>query len=199
MTADGRLLFHQHYFETGVGQIERRLDAGDAAADDQHASGHWHADRLQGYVPLCPTDRRARDADRLLGGLVAIAVHPGALLTDIGDFALEAIQAALLRRIAECLLVQSWRAAGDDDAVQLVVLDGIDDRVLSRVRAHVHIVAGDDDAIVLAQFSGNFLHVHRRGNIVAAVADENAGAFRAHFIAIRSERSRPAEVIAESR
>ena len=46
VAADGRLLLDQHDFETGIGKVEGGLDAGDTAADDQHAPGHRHADGL---------------------------------------------------------------------------------------------------------------------------------------------------------
>ena len=52
LAADGGLALHQHDFMAGVGDIERRLDSGDAAADHQRAARHRNADRLErGVVP----------------------------------------------------------------------------------------------------------------------------------------------------
>ena len=83
---DGVLL-DQHDLVAAVGDVERRLDAGDAAADDQGALGHRDADRLQRLVVLDLLDDGAGDVDRLGGRLAAVVVDPGAVLADVGHLA----------------------------------------------------------------------------------------------------------------
>ena len=47
VAADGGLLLDQDHLVAGVGDVERRLDAGDAAADDQRPARDRHADGLR--------------------------------------------------------------------------------------------------------------------------------------------------------
>ena len=52
LAADGGLLFHDVHLEARVGDIQRGLDARDAAADDQRALGHGAFAGGQGRVEL---------------------------------------------------------------------------------------------------------------------------------------------------
>jgi len=107
-------------------------------------------------------------------------MHPTALLADIGDLAGEIIDTGALGVIAEGLFVQVRRAAGDDDAVQLVVLDRLDHRLLAGLRAHVDVFLGECDGILTGHLLGDSRHIDGGGNVGAAMADEYASALLAH-------------------
>ena len=57
VAADRRLLLDQHHLHAAVGHVERRLDAGDAAADHQRAPLDRDADRVERLVDLHLLDR----------------------------------------------------------------------------------------------------------------------------------------------
>ena len=105
---------------------------------------------------------------------------------------LERVHPANGRRIAERLLVQVRRAAGDDHAVEVMLLDGVDDRLLPRIGAHIDVVLGEDHALVLAQLFGHMLHIDGGRDVVPAMADENpcsACHWTAPFILARARKS----------
>ena len=88
MAADGRLLLDQDDLVAAVGDVERRLDAGDAAADDQRAlASPGRGSARSGRLRLTFSTMHADEVDRLRGGLVAVLVDPGAVLADVGHLA----------------------------------------------------------------------------------------------------------------
>ena len=125
VAADGGVLLDQDDLVAAVGDVERRLDAGDAAADHQGALGDGDADALERLVVLDLLDDGAGDVDRLGGGLAAVLVDPGAMLADVGHLAHVLVEAGLVGGAAEGLLVHVRRAGGDDDAGEVVLLDGL--------------------------------------------------------------------------
>ena len=92
MPADGRFPLDQIDLLAGVGQLEGRLDAGNAAADHQGGRGHIDIAHLQRLVMAHPADG---GSDHFLALAVACCLvidHPGALLADIGHLEEEGVQ-----------------------------------------------------------------------------------------------------------
>ncbi len=108
VAADGGVPLDQHHLVAAVGDIEGRLDAGDAAADDQGPLGDRHGDRLELAVLLHPLDEHGDDVGRLGGGLFPVLVDPGAVLADVGHLAQVRVQAGGSRRLCG----RSSRACG---------------------------------------------------------------------------------------
>ncbi len=77
-------------------------------------------------------------------------------------------------RAAEGLLVHVRRAGGDDDPGEPLVDDGALDERLAGVGAHVLVVLGVGDARVVGERPGHGGAVDRAGDVLAAVADEDA-------------------------
>jgi hypothetical protein len=57
---------------------------------------------------------------------------------------------------------------------ELLVLDGLLQKVLARVGTHVLVVGGEGYTWQEADFTGNALNVDRPGYVLAAMADEYA-------------------------
>src|SRR5450756_78734 len=173
VAADRGFLLDEDHLVAAVGDVERRLDAGDAAADYEGALGDGDADALQRLVVLDLLDDGAGDVDGLFGGLAAVLVDPAAVLADVGHLAHVLVEAGLVAGAAEGLFVHMWRAGGHDHAGEVVVLDGLLDELLARVGAHVLVVLGDGDARVVLEGLGDSLAVDGTADVLAAVADED--------------------------
>jgi hypothetical protein len=180
--ADRGLPLDENDLVAAVGEIEGRLDAGDASAYDQGAVVDGEGQRLEILVSADPLHGAFGDLLRLFRPLRLVLVNPAALLADIGDFALELVDAGPLGGIAESLLVEIGAAAGDDDAVELLLLDRLLDFLLPGIGAHVDVVDGVIDVGVLRQLLGHALDVDGAGNVDAAVADKNACPFLHFFL-----------------
>ena len=74
VAADGRLALDQVDLLAGVGQRQRGVDAGDAAADHQHVGWIGTLLRLQRLVAGHAPHRGAHQVLRLLGGACALSV-----------------------------------------------------------------------------------------------------------------------------
>ena len=173
LAADRGLRFHDIDGEARVGDVQRGLDAGDAAADDQRPLGHGALSRCQRRVKAYLRHGSACQNDGLGRAGGDILVHPGALLTDIRDLDHVRVEAGGRGRFAERRLVHPGRAGADDDAGQLMLGDGGADYVLPGLRAHIRIIRGDRDARLVLQGLGDGFDVDRPGDVRAAVANEN--------------------------
>ena len=60
-----------------VGEGERRMDAGDPAADDQHVGVHGDLPAFERLVGGDAPDRAGDERLRLLGRRAAVGGHPG--------------------------------------------------------------------------------------------------------------------------
>ncbi len=134
----GFLLDEEHR-EADLGEAEGGAQAGDAAADHERARGRLHDDRLERRGQPRPGDAGADEPDRLArGARLVVRVRPGALLADVHLRVLVRVQAGALGHAAEGEGVQLRRAGGDDEAVELLLLDVPHDLLLRRVRAGEH-------------------------------------------------------------
>ena len=84
-TADAGRFFHDVYLVTCLSDVEGRLDAGDAAADDEGPLYHPAGSGSEGRVQHHLRDGRPCQNNGLLCGLLHIFMYPGAVLADIRD------------------------------------------------------------------------------------------------------------------
>ena len=122
MPADGWFSLDQVDRETGVGDLERGLDAGNATADHQGGRVDGHVQRLERLVVDDPLDTARDDRLGFFGGGDFIGVHPGDLLADGDQLAQVGVQIGFLAGGAEGLFVQVRRTSGHDHAGQTHVL-----------------------------------------------------------------------------
>jgi len=174
VAADGGLALDQDDFMAAIGDVKRRLDAGDASADHQGPLGDRYSDGGQHAVLLDPLDHHADDLDRLDGGLLLVLMDPGAVLADVGHLAQEGVQAGGFDRFSESLLVHTGRTCRHDDMRELLLLDGLLEQVLAGVGTHVLVVGGEGHAGKLADFLCNPFDIDGPGDVLAAMADEYA-------------------------
>ena len=173
--ADRRLALDQVDRVAGVGQFQRGLQAGDAAADHERGRVDLHVHPFQRLLMPHPSGRRGDQGLGLLGGRFLVDVHPGAVLADVGHLQQVGIETGVLAGPAEGLLVQVRRAGGHDDARQALLLDVLFDQALAERRAHELVVAGDGHVFdVLARPARDLFHVDRAGDVAAAMTDVNA-------------------------
>ena len=102
--------------------------AGDAAADDDGGVRERHVDLEQRLEQPGPGHAHLHQFLGLLRGLLRLlGVHPARLVADVGHLEEERVEAGLAQRVLEDGLVRARRAAGDDHAVEVVLLDGLAD------------------------------------------------------------------------
>ncbi len=175
VAADRRFTLHQHHLVTGVGQFQRGLQAGDAAADDQRHRIDVDVHRFQRFLELDPLDRRRDQRLGLDGRRRRILGHPRAVLADVGHLQQVRIETAVGTGTAEGLFVQVGTASGHDDTRQTFLLNVLLDHLLAEIRAHEFVIASDNHTInVLARPLRDFLHVHLASNVAAAVTHVDA-------------------------
>ena len=174
LAADGRLLFHDIDLKSGLGDVERRLDARDAAADDERPLGHGAAARGQGRVQMYLGDGGPAEDDGLFRARFLILVDPGALLADVGDLDHIGVETCFFAGLAERLLVHSGGARTDDYAGQPVFVDLLLDHLLAGLGTHVLIIGGENNARLFCKRLRDSFHVDGRGNVAAAPAYEDA-------------------------
>ena len=171
--AQGGLALHQHHLVAGVGDVEGRLDAGDAAADDQRPLGHRDGDVGELVGLLHPRHHHLHDVDGLGRRLGAVLVHPGAVLADVGHLAQVGVEPRGLGGVAEGLLVHARRAGGHHDPVEPVFGDRLLEQALPGVGAHVLVVGGEGDAGQLGGGRRHLFHIDGAGDVLPAVTDKN--------------------------
>ena len=142
VAADRGVALDQGDVLAGGRQLEGRLDAGDAAADDQDVVVDRHLDGLERLVERQPVDL-ARSRMRLALAVAAAGSigHPRAVLADVGHLQQVRVEAAVGGRLAEGGLVHGRRAGRHDHARDAELLDVVLDEVLPRVGAHVLVLA----------------------------------------------------------
>ena len=90
--ADGGLALDQIDLLAGVGQGQGGVDAGDAAADDQHVGIDVDPLGLERLVMSHALNGGLRQRLGLLGGFLAVGVHPRVVLADVHHVEEERIQ-----------------------------------------------------------------------------------------------------------
>ena len=98
------------------------------------------------------------------------------MLADVGHLTHELVEAGLVDRAAEGLLVHVRRTRSDHDAGQTVLRDGFAHERLAWVAAHVLVAGREGDAGVVPEGLGDGLDVDGAGDVLAALADEDADA-----------------------
>ncbi len=174
MAADGWIAFNQYDLVSGVGDVQRRLNAADAAAEHQGGLGHRHFDRMQRLVALDLFHQHGDQIDGFVRGDVRFLVHPGTMFAQIGHLAEVRVQSRFVAHPAKRRLVHARRAGGDHDAGQLVLCDGLADKRLAGIRAHVLVIHAVGHA---GNFTAGFGHsgaIHRSTDIFTAMTDKYA-------------------------
>ena len=72
-------------------------------------------------------------------------------------------------------------AGADNDACQTVFLNGILDKVLTCLRAHILVVGGKNNAGLFTEGFGNLFNVDGGGDVTTAPADEYAYSLHCAF------------------
>ena len=176
MAADGGFTLDQRHFLSGVGERQRGVYAGYAAAHHQHIGVHRHALLVQRLVVAHAGYGRADQVLGFFGGGFFVRVHPGGVLADIYHLEIERVKAALGRGLAESLLVQERRAGRHYQALQLVLSYVLGYHLLAGVGAHVFIIARNRHSGQAGRVFLHFGRVYYAGDIGAAVADIEADA-----------------------
>jgi hypothetical protein len=104
--ADGRLTLDQIDGVSGLGQLERGLDACDAAAHHQDVGIHRRAQRLQRLMERHPPHRGQNQGLGFLRGHARVVVNPRAVLANVRDLDQIAVRPALaaaLRKVSSCM------------------------------------------------------------------------------------------------
>ena len=174
--ADRGLALDQVDLLAGVGQGQRRVDAGDAAADHEDVGMDGNFLHLERPVVRHALDGGAGQRHGLGRGRRAVGVHPRVVLADVHHVEKEGIQPAGGDGVAEGVLVEQRRTRGHDHPVEVELLDVLLDELLARVRAHVLVVPGQHHAGQLLDVLRDRRAVHHAGDVVPAVADVEAGA-----------------------
>ena len=146
LAADGRLLFDDIDLKARLGNVQRRLDARDAAADDERTLGDRAGTCGQRRVQMHLGDGGAAQNDRLFRAGFLVLVNPGALFADICDLDHIGVQTCLFAGLAERLLVHSGRAGTDDHAGQTVFMDFLLNHLLPGLGTHILIICGENNA-----------------------------------------------------
>ena len=175
VAADGRLALHQVDVLAGVGQGQRGVDARDAAAHHQHIGMDRHAACVSSGS--CHATRRTAARTRSLAfsrGLRLVGVHPGIVLPDVDHLEVVGIQAACCHgRAGKCARAgaASRRPPRCGSARGRGCPAG---SAPGRGRSTCTCTPGPPPRPAGRRHTGQGLHVHRGGDIGAAVADVNA-------------------------
>ena len=92
--------------EAGVGDFQRCLDAGNAAADYQRGRVDGHVQRFERLIVDHPFHTARKDGFRFFGGRGLVGMHPGNLLTDGDQLAKVRVQPGPAAGNAESIFVQ---------------------------------------------------------------------------------------------
>ena len=186
LAANGGIALYQHNGYAAVGAVKRRLNTGNAAANDQHALVDVKALGQQGLVVAQLFHRQTHQFGSLVGVGFHVLADPRNVLADIGHFKHVAVEASAFHRAAEGGLVHARRARGNNHAVELVLVDGCFNGRLARLGAGVHGVVGIDHVRVGAGNGRHLGAVDSSGDIAAAVADKDA---YSHYLPPSARRS----------
>jgi hypothetical protein len=102
------------------------------------------------------------------------------MLTDVGNLHQIRVQTALFRTLTEGGLVHSGRAGTDNQTVQILFSNGGSDSLLTGLTAHIGIIFRMDNTLFLQSHLHDFLHIHRCGNVTAAMTDKYTNS--THFL-----------------
>ncbi len=184
MSADGRILFDEINLLAGVGQLERGLDTGDAAADDQDIGINVNHARGERRQKPGTVHRAVQERFGLGGAFFNIMRDPGYLLADVHDGQQILIKARGREHLAESLFVHQRRTSGHNNAIQLMFFDVIGDHFLSGCGTHELVIPGDNHIRQRGRKLGQFAHPNRLGYIQTAVANKNTNSAHTFSLSI---------------
>lgn len=170
---DGRFLLDEVNRVAGFADLQRGLNAGDAASHDQGAGMDLRPARAERRLVVDPADSGIDQRGGFAGGQVDIVVHPGAVFADIGHLEKVAVQPGPLAGVAESQFVHVRRTGRHHYPRQALVLDVLFDHFLSGIGAHKFISRSNGHIGLIFQRSGDLLYPHVLGNIDTAMTDIN--------------------------
>ena len=174
LAADVAFAFHEEHVEARVGAVEGGLNAGHAAADDEHALGGFEGLGEQRVVAAQLFNGDAYEFRGLVGVGFLVLADPRHVFADIGHFEHVFVEPGAFHGAAEGRFVHARGTGGYDDAVEAVFLNGGDDFFLTGFRAGVHGIGGEGHVGVGPGDFGDFGAVNGPGDVRPAVADKNA-------------------------
>ena len=99
------------------------------------------------------------------------------MLSDVRMLIEIRIQPASLYSFAESKLMHPWGTRGDHHSINTQLLYVVLDEVLSRIRAHVFVVAGNHYVRQGGRIPGHSRRIHCASDIQSAVADINTNLY----------------------
>ena len=174
LAADGGLALHENDGNAAVGTVKGCLDAGHAAADDEHALGDVKTLGVQGTVVAQLHHCHADEFGSLVRVGFLVLANPGYMLAYVGHFKHVAVKAGTFYRLSECLLMHARGTGSHHNAGKLLFMDGFLNGRLAWFGTGVHQVRG---VYYIGKFKctlGSFGTVYSACDIASAVTDENA-------------------------
>ena len=167
------LPFEQGHLKTCFRHVFGCRQSRNSPSDDQSGGDHGGFFFLKGFLKMHAGNRRGHQLLRLLRGNLAVRMHPGTLLPDIGLLEIVGVDPTLLHDLSKGRLVHPGGAGRDNHSVQLMFPDIFPNHLLSRIGTHVLVILGEHDirkGLCVIPHGG---HVHNRGDIDAAMTDVN--------------------------
>ena len=171
--AEFALFLHQIDIETLTREGERRVHTRYPTADHQGRLGDIEKLGLERLGQTHPGDRPTHEVDRFLRRLFGLlAVHPGAVIADVGHLEEIAVQSDLADVLLEELLVRAGRARRHHHPVERVLLNAFLDLGQRVLRAGVEQVFRVGHAGEILRCFRHRGYVHGAGDVRPARADE---------------------------
>ena len=174
MAADGRIFFHKDDLLSAVCNIQRRLNSGNAAADNERGFRDRNFDRIQRLIALDFFNHHRHEVDGFIGGGISFGMNPGTMLAQVRHFAEERIQSHLRTCFSESRFMHAGRTCGDYNSVEFLFFDGFPDKTLSRFGTHIFIIDAEFDTRNGSASFCYFRTIHRCTDILTAMADKNS-------------------------
>jgi hypothetical protein len=151
---------------SGVSNVERCLNTGYAATDDQDGISDWN---LYLFLRLKQTSPRHCHLHNIFGffgrRLAVIQVHPAAVLSDVSHFQQIRVQPGFSDTFAEGGLMKPRRAGSYDYAVQLMFFNVFLYFHLAWVSAGISVSHRNDYTGKLFRRAPYFFRIYRPGNV----------------------------------
>ncbi len=178
LPSNGRLPLHQVDFLAGITYLQRGLNTGDPCPNDHGAGIHWHLPYVQGFLKHHALHCGGDQPLGLLRGILSVGRDPGALLANVRHLKQELVKARIGAGATERRFMHQRRARGNDYSGQSQLLYVLLYHLLSRIRAHVLVVARHGYALAATSKLNDLRDVHRLGDVCSAVTDVDSDLFR---------------------
>ena len=178
-SADTRGLLYDIYFIACICDIQCSLNTCDTASDHQRTFYNAALARGKRGIQHNFSNGCTGQNYGLLGSLFHIFMNPGTLLTNVCNLQLIRVQTRFFCCFAERSFMHTRRAGTDDNAGQMLILNGIDHFLLTCFGTHILIILCMNNTRLFADDVNNFFDINRSRNICTAVADKYS--YSLHF------------------